>query len=83
MIEFILEHQIWFIIIYGIALIFLIACYFLESKITVLELLVSLFVFLVPIVNILLLSYSVLEILNRQGKINWEVLSNFFNKRVK
>lgn len=85
--EFISNHQIFFILMYGISMVLLLLCYILEKKITVLELLVSWIVFLIPVLNVMILLYTLLDILLRNDVINvqkWkDSINNFLNYRIK
>ena len=85
--DFIIENQILIFSIYGISLAFLIACYIMEKKITVLELIISLVIFLIPFVNVLILGLSVLDVLDRREIISlssWRAkIMNFLNLRLK
>lgn len=83
-----IEHyQILIIVFYVISILLFITCLIVEKKITVLELLVAIIVLLIPILNVIILGYTILEILNRYGIINlkdWKnKIFNFLNYRIK
>ena len=75
------------IIIYSISAILLIAVFIIEKRITVLEMLIAFLVFAVPFVNVIILLYTLIEVMNRRGIISLKSILDwivkFLNYRIK